>query len=54
MVDEVISSAADKGHAGKPPITANELTEKSMIAHTSTSVSRHAEKLVTESLRNPQ
>src|SRR6266567_1377934 len=54
MVEAVRKSAAASGHAGKPPITAIELIEKSRIAQSKTNVSTKAEKQRTESDRSPQ
>jgi hypothetical protein len=54
MVRAVKKRAAARGHAGKPPITAIELIEKSSTAQSRTNESTKIEKMRVERERNPQ
>src|SRR6266404_1936480 len=54
MVNAVKKSAAASGHAGKPPITAIELIEKSKTAQSRTRESTKIEKMRAEREKNPQ
>lgn len=53
MVVEVMSSAIDNGHAGKPPMKARALTKNSSVAHVSTRLSTKIEKLRCENENIP-
>jgi len=54
MVEVVKKSAMASGHAGKPPITPIELTEKSNTAQSRTRESTKIEKMRAEREKNPQ
>lgn len=54
MTDEVKNSARVNGQAGRPPITAIELTENTSSAHTSTSESTKIEKPRVEKEKSPR
>ena len=53
MVEDVIRSAAARGHAGMLPMMARELVEKSKTAHNNTSVSISTEKLPIDNESKP-
>jgi hypothetical protein len=53
MRNVVIKKAAARGHAGRPPMTARELTLKIKIAQSKTTVSTKVEKLRAEREKNP-